>query len=113
MRGGVVSGRDGESQSKPGAREGPLAGVELLAQGGDGPRPVGRTQRREGDPQFVLRDVEIGGGHERGLDEGAAVIGGPAIVRRQAVHEIAFGLVGHHCDNDDPACPVFAGIQAQ
>lgn len=56
------------------------------------------TQRRQGDPQLVLCDMDVAAGGEELVQERSALLLGPWIVWTQEVHQIALGLVVEHLD---------------
>ena len=56
------------------------------------------AQRRQGDPQLIFRDVDIGGSGKEFMQECSTFLRGSPIVRAQEGKQIALGLVGEHLD---------------
>ena len=89
---------DGEAQAEVGAGEDVSVSVSVLAEGRDGVGAVRRAERGEGDAELAVGDVDVGGGAEELVEEGAALVVGAGVVRAEQGEEVALGLVGDHLD---------------
>lgn len=59
----------------------------------------GEFKGRQGDLQLLLSEVDVAGGGEQLVEERAALLLGPRVMRPQEIEQIALGLVGEHLDD--------------
>jgi hypothetical protein len=73
--------------------------TEKLAEGMRSSGPMRRAQRRQGDLQLILCDVDVAADGEQFMQERSAFLLGPRVMGVQEVQQIALGLIGEHLDD--------------
>lgn len=88
-----------EANAQRRAREHRCGLVEKLAEGLHGARSMRGTERRQGDLQIALGNLDVAGGGEDLVQQRSAFLLGTQVVRPQKVEQIALRLICEHLDD--------------
>ena len=90
---------DGEAQGETRTREKRCRLVESLTERVHRERAVRGTERTKGYPQLGVGNLEVSGGTEELMQQGASFLLNACIVRLEKGQQVALGLESKHLDN--------------